>query len=71
MNGGQLGFNQLLQLFLQLGIAFKAQFRSETHDGGFAHADLLAERRGGHKRGLIVIFFDIGGDFFMAFRKAF
>ena len=52
---GQTVTDQLLQSFLQLGVAVIAERGCETHNRGLRYAYIFTESGGGHKRRLVIM----------------
>ena len=62
LDGGEPVADDILQGFLQLGIALEAQLGGKPHHGGFADAHRFAQLGGGHKGGFIVVLQDKRAD---------
>ena len=56
LDARQSALDYLLQGLLKLRIARKAELERESDDSRFAHADLLTQLAGRHKRRLVVVF---------------
>ena len=71
LRGGETVPDQLLQRLLQLGEAVVAERGGETNHGGFRNAHVLAQLRGRHERGLVIMGNNAFGDAPVALRQTF
>ena len=68
--GGQPVADDILQGFLQLGIALKAQFGRKAHHGGFTDPHRFAQLGGGHEGRFIVMLQDKSANALLPLGKA-